>query len=32
MLDDFHQMDIITDFQEENENEFKRTAYWNSDQ
>ena len=21
MLDDFHQMDIITDFQEENENE-----------
>lgn len=23
MLDDFHQMDIITDFQEENENEFK---------
>jgi len=24
MLDDFHQMDIITDFQEENENEFKR--------
>jgi len=26
MLDDFHQMDIITDFQEENENEFKRTV------
>jgi hypothetical protein len=24
MLDDFHQMDIITDFQEENENEFKK--------
>ena len=28
MSDDFHQMNIITDYQEENENEFKGIIRW----